>query len=119
MIGKLSAAKMRAAKVGHHGDRGGLWLRVRVVKAQPPKTKDTVQRSWVFRYARHGVAHSMGLGTVEDVTLAEARDKARDCRRALQDGLDPIAQRRAAKGAAAGITFKDVAEPRLSATEAA
>ncbi len=58
------------------------------------------------------------LGTVEDVTLAEARDKARECRRAVQAGQDPIADRKASRVAASGITFKDVAGLFIKSREA-
>ena len=36
----------------------------------------------------------MGLGSVHDVSLAEARQEAERCRKLVRQGLDPIAQRR-------------------------
>jgi Arm DNA-binding domain len=51
-------------------------------------------RSWVFRYERHKRAHWMGLGPCALITLAEARQKGRDARRLLLDGVDPLAERK-------------------------
>ena len=41
----------------------------------------------------------MGLGPVADVTLAEARKVARECRRLVREGVDPIDRRNAQKAA--------------------
>jgi len=46
-----------------------------------------------------GRAREMGLGSVADVTLAEARDIARDARRLCKQGVDPIEARRAQRAA--------------------
>jgi integrase len=71
-------------------------------------------RSWLFRYMRHGVARWHGLGSCDLVSLAEARDKAIACRRALLEGVDPIERKRAVRAAAvaakaATITFAEAA----------
>src|SRR3954464_14372925 len=50
--------------------------------------------AWVFRYQRDGKARHMGLGPVSLVSLAEAREKARQARRALLDGDDPLELKR-------------------------
>ena len=47
-----------------------------------------------------GRSREMGLGSVEFVTLAEARQRAADARRQLAQGLDPIDARQAAERAA-------------------
>jgi Arm DNA-binding domain len=47
-------------------------------------------KSWLFRYMRDGTAHGMGLGSLDLVTLAEARNKALVCRKMLLDGIDPL-----------------------------
>ena len=49
----------------------------------------------------------MGLGATRATTLAEARDKADECRRLMRQGLDPIEEQRRSKAA-----------QRLSATRA-
>src|SRR5262245_59578758 len=82
-------------------------------------------RSWVFRYRHSGRARHVGLGSVAEVTLAEARDRALTYRRALRDdGVDPLVSRAAARtqaalDAAKTITFKECAERYVAAHEAA
>jgi integrase len=76
-------------------------------------------KAWIFRYRRDGKAHHMGLGPVSLVTLAEAREKAREARRALLDGADPLTARRERKAAARlqaakGMTFKACAERMIA-----
>ena len=66
----------------------------------------------------------MGLGPVDLVSLAEARELARDARRLLLEGRDPIEERRAQRQAAAVIakpavpTFKACAERYIASHEA-
>lgn len=112
-INRLSA--MRVAKIsapGRYGDGGGLYLRV----AEYP-TKEGLARSknWLFRFERAGRERLMGLGSLDTLTLAEARERARECRRSLLDGVDPIdaRQKRKADARAASarmLTFKACAE---------
>ena len=64
----------------------------------------------------------MGLGPADLVSLAEARDKARTCRKLLLDGIDPLENRsalrdRARLDAARAITFKQAAEQYIAAHE--
>ena len=49
-------------------------------------------KSWLFRYTRDGVAHGMGLGPYDLVSLAEARAKALAARRQLLEGTDPLVE---------------------------
>jgi integrase len=77
-------------------------------------------KSWLFRYMHNGRAHGMGLGSLELVTLAEARDKALLCRKMLLDGIDPLEARRSKQvqallTAARQITFSDCAERYIAA----
>ena len=65
---------------GHYGDGGGLWLQISKFKS----------KNWVFRYTLHGTRREMGLGPTHTVSLAEARQKAKECRLTLLDGKDPI-----------------------------
>ena len=52
----------------------------------------------------------MGLGSLKSVSLAKARDKARDARSLVADGLDPIAER---KAAAEVPTFGELADEQV------
>jgi integrase len=108
MAGKLSALKVRNLTApGRYGDGGGLWLQVRRAE----------RRSWLFRYKRQGRAHWMGLGPIEDVTLAEARELAREARRSLLQGDDPIQRRRTDRAARAGVSFREVADLYIKSHE--
>src|SRR4051794_16103460 len=65
----------------------------------------------------------MGLGSVELVPLAEAREKAHEARRALLDKLDPLVARAAAREqarvlAAQSMTFAQCAERMIASHEA-
>src|SRR5215210_5389323 len=103
--GLTAVAVARATKPGRYGDGHGLWLQV----------SRTGTKSWLFRYQRHGQARQMGLGPVHTITLAEAREKARECRRRLLEGIDPIEERRSERqqaraATARGMTFRQCAE---------
>jgi integrase len=113
-IGKLTAlAVERTKRRGYYGDGGGLFLQV---SAQGSK-------SWVFRFKENGRLREMGLGPTHTVTLAEARDKARNCRKLRLERIDPIEARRAewAKAkleAAKAMTFRACAERYIAAHKA-
>jgi len=70
-----------------------------------------------------GVPRKMGLGALHTVSLAEARKRAAEARLKVQDGLSPIEQRRAIRGAvrlaaARAITFKQCADRYIEANRA-
>jgi len=56
---------------------------------------DTGARSWILRKTIAGKRRDMGLGGYPDVTLAQAREKAREKRALVEMGIDPIEDRRA------------------------
>jgi integrase len=113
-IGKLTALAITQAKRrGYYGDGGGLLLQVSAGGA----------KSWVFRFKESGRLREMGLGPTYTVSLAEARQKALECRKARLDGRDPIEARQegrmAAKlDAAKAMTFRDSAERYIAAHKA-
>jgi integrase len=51
-------------------------------------------RSWTFLYRFNGRRIEMGLGPASTVSLARARELARNCRNMLAEGVDPKAARR-------------------------
>jgi integrase len=79
---RLSAKAVANAKPGKYSDGGGLYL---VVGLSGPG-------KWVFRHAKGGKARELGLGSVRDVTLADARVKAEATARAIAKGEDPRAK---------------------------
>jgi len=85
-VGKLTAAQVRHAKPGRHGDGRGLYLQV-----------IGGSKTWVLRYEHRKRERWMGLGSAEFVSLAQARERAFELRRQLKDqGIDPLERRRAA-----------------------
>ena len=54
-------------------------------------------RSWVFFYRAHGKQRRLTLGTYPALSLAEARDKWREARAAVDRGDDPAAAKAEAK----------------------
>ncbi|MDR3474057.1 MAG: tyrosine-type recombinase/integrase [Devosia sp.] len=56
---------------------------------------DGDRRRWFCRVTVNGRRREMGLGSVEDVTLAEAREKVAAARRSAAAGIDPIEARKA------------------------
>jgi integrase len=103
----LTALQVKNLKApGRYFDSGGLVLQI----------SSTGARSWLFRYKRgNRKSHrEMGLGSLRDVSLAEARDKALELRKQLDKGLDPIVTRREAQASQTmaegnAMTFKQCA----------
>lgn len=56
-------------------------------------------KSWALRYSVGGKRRSMGLGPYPEVSVAEARDRARAAKAKLRDGLDPIQEQQELKKA--------------------
>jgi hypothetical protein len=82
-IHKLSPRKVTTAGPGKYEDGGGLRLVVSRAGA----------KKWVLRFTIEGKRREMGLGSFPDVSLAEAREKARKSRKQAKHGVDPIEAR--------------------------
>jgi integrase len=99
-INRLTALQVERCRHGKLHDGGGLYF-----------LGD--QRAWAFRYGAQG-RNWHGLGPLHTVGLAEAREKARQCRTLLLDGASPLAVNRerlaAAKLAAQALTFTQCAK---------
>jgi len=79
--------------------------------------------SWIFRYRQAGKLRDMGLGAYPGVSLAEARSLAFEAHRVIQQGGDPITEKRTAAKAAQdearkAITFRELAERYIAAHRA-
>ena len=109
-MSKLNALKIKSTnKIGMHSDGGGLYLKV-----QPAVHNITPNKSWIFRWGAKG-ANTMGLGSLKDVTLAEAREFASECHRMVARGLNPRDEREKLKAeklakASSSITFMAASE---------
>jgi integrase len=95
-------------------DGGSLW--VKVMPSQSHDDPDGCSKSYVFRYSlpeertsRNGKTYQRqrqhGLGPCHTLTLAEAREAARECRKMILAGIDPIVAKQG-KAAAAVIAEK-------------
>jgi integrase len=112
MRDKLTKLQVMHAKPGRYCDGGNLWLEVGA----------SGSRSWTLRYQRHGKPHWMGLGSVETLSLADARERARLERVRLLDGIDPLQARHARHAEqrrtdASTITFRQAAKTVIEARE--
>ena len=99
-MGKLTANEVKAAltKPGNYGDGNGLFLKV----------SRTGGASWLLRVQHDGKRRDIGLGSAKLVTLAAARAKAAEARKATrEDGRDLVAEKRKAK--AESVTFREAA----------
>ena len=114
VIGKLTTLSVRQQhRRGLFGDGGGLFLQV----------SERGAKSWIFRFKKDGRLRVMGLGPVHTVSLAEAREAARLCRKARLGGIDPIDARRAGRieeriEAARAMSFAECAAAYIAAHRA-
>jgi integrase len=97
-MGKLSATGVRAAtRPGLLGDGDGLFLVV----------GKTGSKSWIVRVQKHGRRRDIGVGSASKVPLGKARERARQIREWVEDGLDPVFEKRKAAGIP---TFKEASK---------
>jgi len=87
-MGKLTVAQIRALKEpGRYSDGDGLILEF----TRPGRAY------WFVRVQHNGRRRDIGLGPVDEITLAKARDKAHEARKSLAKGIDPTIERQKAK----------------------
>jgi integrase len=80
-------------------------------------------KSWLMRVAVGGKRREIGLGGFPDVTVSRAREAGRVIREKIKAGIDPIAERAAARSTliaavASNLTFAKAAEKYIEANEA-
>jgi integrase len=108
----------KSLKPGLHADGGNLYLQISVGK------EGNRRLSWIFRYrVPGGRLRDMGLGSAADISLREAREKAREYRLLLREHIDPIAHRDARRaenraGYTGKVTFDECAARYIEAHEA-
>ncbi len=76
-------------------------------------------KSWIYRTTVGGKRRNIGLGGFPDVTLAGAREKAREYRELIEKGIDPVEKRQAARQSliaeqGKALTFDDAARQFLA-----
>lgn len=82
-LNRLSAQKVKTAAPGKYADGGGLWLHKR----------EDGGAQWVLRITVYGNRREMGLGSLREVSLAEARKQAEKWRTVARQDMDPIKER--------------------------
>jgi integrase len=107
----LSISKLKNR--GLYGDGDGLYLQITARGS----------KSWIFRYRADGKLRDHGLGSVKTLTLAEAREVARNCRKLRLQGIDPIDHKQQLRTtekleAAKAISFQDCAQAYIEAHKA-
>lgn len=108
-LNKLSARTVATLSTpGRHADGGGLYASI----------GKTGARRWVFLYRWQGKRHEMGLGSLDAVPLAKARELAARCRLALAEGRSPLDDKRsdeqAQRVASVPSSFGDVADALIA-----
>lgn len=113
---ELSALEVK--RLCHPGNRGNVAVSVGGVDGLMLQITPSDARSWMLRCMIGSKRRHIGLGGYPDVTLAQARERAREARELIWQGIDPVEQRKANKAALAtaqrrGLTFTDAMERYL------
>ncbi|WP_140848135.1 tyrosine-type recombinase/integrase [Sphingomonas glacialis] len=98
---KITSAKP-TAKPYNLSDGHGLFLAIQT----------SGSKLWRFRYRYAGRQKTLHIGPWPDTSLADARERCREARKAIAAGLDPALEKKRAKVTArfaVATTFKDVA----------
>ncbi len=110
---ELSALEVkRLTKPGMHavGGVSGLLLRI---------SPNGQSRSWIYRITIAGKRRHIGLGPFPTVTLAMARELARDAYMSIRKGVNPLEEKKAARSALIAserrrMTFSEAMEKYLT-----
>lgn len=111
---KLTARTVETKKTpGYYSDGGNLYLRV----------SQNLTKTWAFYYKKEGKRTEMGFGSVSNVTLEQARDKADQLRKQLSNGIDPLTERQQQENErkaqrAKFMTFQQCADAYINAHKA-
>lgn len=90
------------------GGVSGLWIQV----------MPSGHKSWLLITVVGDKRRSIGLGAYPEISLQDARNRAREMKEQIRQGFDPILERRAAKAALiakqnSSLTFRDAVERYL------
>jgi integrase len=113
-INQLTALRVQKLRApGYHADGGGLHLQI----------SQAGSKSWIFTFRFAGRAREMGLGSLQRVSLAEARRQRDECNQLLREHVDPIERRNRDRAAAiftahGTISFSDAVDQYLTAHRA-
>lgn len=114
----LSPLEVRRLK--HPGTGRNVTFAVGGVSGLLLQITPTDGRTWLLRAKVGGKRREIGLGGYPDVTLAQARERAREAKDKILNGVDPVEERKAARAALAaaqrrGLTFSAAVTRYLAA----
>lgn len=103
----------------HAGGKGNAMVAVGGVAGLYLQLTPKGGKSWILRTTVGAKRTDIGLGGFPTVTLAQARERAREARDKLEQGIDPVAERKAAKARLIearrkGMTFADAIDKALA-----
>lgn len=107
-LNALTQMRARNLDAGKYADGQGLWL----IKRSKGAGK------WIVRLVIRGKRREMGLGPWPDVSIAEARERAAEARKAVRDGSDPIVERAKQRQAPKVVTLAEAAQGCFEAKKA-
>ena len=112
-VPELSALAVK--RLDHPGHDHNATFAVGGVSGLLLQVTPTGARSWILRTKIGAKRRHIGLGPYPDITLAEARERARKAKAEIWEGVDPIERKKAATAALAasqkrGLTFADAVE---------
>ena len=91
-LNKLNPIKIqKIKKAGLYSDGGGLYVQARKSTSNDAsKNKTAFAKSYIFRYSIDGKERWMGLGSVNDIPLDQAREDAAKYRGLKKRSIDPL-----------------------------
>lgn len=103
---------LEVKRLQHPGNGRNVTFAVGGVSGLLLQITPTGGRSWVLRIKVGGRRRNIGLGGYPDVTLAQARERAREAKGKVWQGVDPVEERKAIRAALVaaarrGLTFAD------------
>ncbi|WP_434614711.1 tyrosine-type recombinase/integrase [Tabrizicola sp. M-4] len=107
-------------RLAHPGGKGNAMFAVGGVSGLYMQVTPKNGKTWVLRVLVGNKRRDIGLGGYPTVTLAQARDKAREARDLIARGVDPVEEKKAAKARLIlaqrkGLLFKDAVDKALAA----
>ncbi len=114
---ELNAKQVQYLK--HDGGKNNMLVAVGGVPGLHVQLSPSGARSWILRAKIGPRRRDIGLGSLATFSLKDARDEARELRKQIAQGRDPIAEKRAARDAQEAadrkaMTFKQAMEIYLT-----
>ena len=114
---ELSALEVK--RLGHDGSSGNKIVSVGGVQGLVLQVTPSGSKSWLLRAPIGGKRRHIGLGSYPTITLAQARERAREELDKVWQGIDPIEERKVQRlrlkaAQMRGLTFAEAVEKHLA-----